>query len=110
MDKFDNKAKPFKVINFRAHASRIMNVISSIVDSLDKDPELVAIKKIIAECELKYNASFGMNYLTVIKYILEISVGKTHSKRQISKKAFVELREVLVDVLSEVCRLDDEGN
>lgn len=34
---------------WRAHASKIMNVFSSVVDALDKDPELVAIKKIVAE-------------------------------------------------------------
>lgn len=33
----------------RAHASKIMNVISSCVDSLDKDPDLSAIKKMVAE-------------------------------------------------------------
>lgn len=30
-----------------------MNVFSSVVDALDKDPELVAIKKIVAEGECR---------------------------------------------------------
>jgi len=34
---------------FRAHASRIFNVFSSVIDALDKDPELITIKKIVAE-------------------------------------------------------------
>lgn len=36
-------------------------------------------------------------------------MGKNHKRRGISKKAFVELREVLMEVLSNVCHLDDEG-
>ena len=34
---------------FRAHASRIFNVFSSVIDALDKDPEFIAIKKIVAD-------------------------------------------------------------
>lgn len=36
---------------FRAHASRIFNVFSSVIDALDKDPEMHAIQKIVAESE-----------------------------------------------------------
>lgn len=36
-------------------------------------------------------------------------MGKNHKRRGISKRAFNELREILVKVLSEVCHLDDEG-
>jgi hypothetical protein len=36
-------------------------------------------------------------------------MGKSHRRRGIPKKAFVELREVLVDVLVKVCHLDEEG-
>lgn len=36
-------------------------------------------------------------------------MGKNHKRRGISKKAFVELREVLLEVLLQVCHLDDEG-
>ncbi|CAO1370909.1 unnamed protein product [Diamesa serratosioi] len=70
---------------FRTHASRIMNVFSSVIDALDKDPELKGIKRIVAE------------------------VGRSHARRRISKKAFNELREVLVEVLSDVCQLDADG-
>lgn len=34
---------------FRAHASRIFNVLSSVVDALDRDQDLRGIKKIVAE-------------------------------------------------------------
>lgn len=43
----------------------------------------------------------------IVKLLSEM--GKTHKRRGISKKAFVELREVLLEVLSQVCHLDDEG-
>lgn len=43
----------------------------------------------------------------IIKVLNEM--GKSHKRRGISKKAFVELREVLIEVLSIVCHLDDEG-
>lgn len=36
-------------------------------------------------------------------------VGKSHIKRKISKKSCNDLRSVVVDVLSDVCKLDDEG-
>lgn len=36
-------------------------------------------------------------------------VGKSHIKRKISKKSYNDLRSVVVDVLSDVCKLDDEG-
>lgn len=37
---------------FRAHASRIYNVFSSVIDSLDKDPEMKGIQKIVADGRL----------------------------------------------------------
>lgn len=43
----------------------------------------------------------------IIKVLNEM--GKNHKRRGISKKAFVELREIIVEVLSQVCHLDDEG-
>lgn len=36
-------------------------------------------------------------------------MGRSHRRRGIPKKAFVELREVILNVLSEVCHLDEEG-
>jgi len=70
---------------FRAHASRIFNAFSSVIDALDKDVELKGIKRIIAE------------------------TGKFHAKKKVTKKSQVELRGVLVEILSDVCKLDDEG-
>lgn len=43
----------------------------------------------------------------IIKLLNEM--GKSHKRRGISKKAFVELRTILVEVLSHVCHLDEEG-
>ncbi|CAG9797081.1 unnamed protein product [Chironomus riparius] len=70
---------------FRAHASRIFNVFSSVIDALDKDPEFIAIKKIVAD------------------------VGRSHAKRQIKKRSYVELRIVILDSLTDMCKLDDDG-
>lgn len=36
-------------------------------------------------------------------------VGKSHIRRKISKKTYNDLRGVIVDVLSDVCKLNDEG-
>ena len=36
-------------------------------------------------------------------------MGNNHRRRGIPKKAFTEIRGVLLDVLTEICRLDDEG-
>jgi hypothetical protein len=36
-------------------------------------------------------------------------MGKSHRRRGIPKKAFVELREVLIELLTKVCHLDEEG-
>lgn len=35
--------------------------------------------------------------------------GKFHAKKKVTKKSQVELRGVLVEILSDVCKLDDEG-
>ena len=37
-------------------------------------------------------------------------VGRSHAKKQIKKRAYVELRIVIVEVLSDMCKLDDDGN
>lgn len=44
---------------FRAHASKIFNVFSCVIDALDKDPDLKGIKKIIAEGVRKFMISFS---------------------------------------------------
>lgn len=36
-------------------------------------------------------------------------MGKNHRRRGIPKKAFVEIRAIIVETLSELCKLDDEG-
>lgn len=43
----------------------------------------------------------------IVKVLNEM--GKSHRRRGIPKKAFAELREVLMDVLMKVCHLDEEG-
>jgi len=40
---------------------------------------------------------------------LVTETGKYHRRRGISKRNFVELRGVIIEILSTVCRLDDEG-
>lgn len=37
-------------------------------------------------------------------------VGKFHAKRKITKKSHNEVRSVVVEILTEACKLDDEGN
>lgn len=37
------------------------------------------------------------------------TVGISHAKRNVSKKAYDDLRIVLVEILSDVCSLDDNG-
>ncbi|KAG5674760.1 hypothetical protein PVAND_004710 [Polypedilum vanderplanki] len=70
---------------FRAHASRIFNVFSNVIDALDKDPDMKGIKNIVAE------------------------VGRSHAKRQIKKRSYVELRIVILESIAEMCKLDDDG-
>lgn len=36
-------------------------------------------------------------------------MGKNHRRRGIPKKAFVELRVIILEVLSQVCHLNDDG-
>lgn len=36
-------------------------------------------------------------------------MGKNHRRRGIPKKAFVELRVIIIEVLASLCHLDDEG-
>jgi hypothetical protein len=43
----------------------------------------------------------------IIKQLNEMA--KSHKRRGIAKKPFVELREIIIEVLSSVCHLDDEG-
>ena len=43
----------------------------------------------------------------IIKMLNEM--GKNHNRRRITKRSFNELRGIIVEVLSQVCHLDDEG-
>lgn len=43
----------------------------------------------------------------IVKTLNEM--GKSHRRRGIPKKAFTELREIIMEVLTQVCHLDDEG-
>lgn len=36
-------------------------------------------------------------------------IGESHAKRRIPRSAFLELREVVVEILSAVCKLDNDG-
>lgn len=44
---------------FRAHASRIFNVFCSVIDALDKDPDMYATKKIVAEGKVLRKKKLG---------------------------------------------------
>lgn len=43
----------------------------------------------------------------IVKLLNEM--GKNHRRRGIPKKAFVEIRQTILELLSEICKLDDEG-
>lgn len=36
-------------------------------------------------------------------------MGNNHRRRGIPKKAFVEIRGIILDILADLCKLDDEG-
>lgn len=49
-------------------------------------------------------------FFEISYYIFKcILVGRSHAKRKITKKSYVELREVLTDILVSVCKLNDDG-
>ncbi|CRK86241.1 CLUMA_CG000428, isoform A [Clunio marinus] len=54
---------------FRAHASKIMNVLSSIIDALDKDPALVGIKKIAGDGREAWEKLLNILYHVVFECI-----------------------------------------
>ncbi|CRK86240.1 CLUMA_CG000352, isoform A [Clunio marinus] len=70
---------------FRSHANKIMNVFGISVDCLDKQGGIDEIIRLLND------------------------MGRSHKRRGIPKRAFVELREIIIEVLSQVCHLDDEG-
>jgi hypothetical protein len=50
------------------------------------------------------------NHLQKYKNLILFPVGRSHRNRQIKKRAYVELRIVILEVLSDMCGLDDDGN
>ncbi|KAL7015517.1 hypothetical protein ACKWTF_016498 [Chironomus riparius] len=70
---------------FRSHASKIMDVFATAINALGTENGLPAIVSLVTE------------------------TGKYHRRRGISKRNFVELRGVIIEILTAVCRLDDEG-
>ncbi|KAG5674761.1 hypothetical protein PVAND_004711 [Polypedilum vanderplanki] len=70
---------------FSPNACRIMNVFNNVIDSIENDPEMNGVKKIVFE------------------------VGKTHAKRNIKKRAYIELGIVILEVLTDICKLDNDG-
>lgn len=87
LEKFPFKDTPVEELNksprFRAHAGRIIRVFDESIQTLGHD-----------NCVDKLQEIWG-----------EIAV--THFKRQISRQSYNELRGVILEVLSEVCKLDD---
>lgn len=92
-------------VQFRAHSARILNVFSSVIDGLDKDTEdFAGIKQFVADGEFdSYFTAFYCNFLFCCL------VGKFHAKRNVTKKAHNEVRIVLVEILSDVCKLTETG-
>uniref|UniRef100_A0A336LW33 CSON006171 protein n=1 Tax=Culicoides sonorensis TaxID=179676 RepID=A0A336LW33_CULSO len=91
----DNQQKFYKFKNvplkdlkgtpaFRAHASRVMNTFNATVDCLSCPGGWEEIPNIWRE------------------------IGESHNKRKISKKSFMELRDVVVSILIAVCKLNQE--
>lgn len=57
---------------------------------------------------LKVNSIILMESIVQLRFY-HISVGVFHAKKKVTKKAYNELRVVLVEILSDVCKLDDNG-
>lgn len=90
---------------FRAHAAKIFNIFTTVIDALDKDDkEMKGIKRILVEGEFEVPATFPLSTCFHL-----FPVGKTHAKRRISKQAQNDLRSVVVQIVSDVCKIDDEG-
>lgn len=64
------------------------------------------IKRVIADGKISQKLFIQVNTATTRFPSL---VGVSHAKRKISKKAHNDLRLVLVDILSDVCSLDNSG-
>jgi hypothetical protein len=45
----------------------------------------------------------------LLQLFVVFAVGKFHAKKKVSKKSQVDLRGVLVEILTDVCKLDEAG-
>nr|BAO18440.1 globin [Polypedilum nubifer] len=70
---------------FRSHASKIMGLFGAAVDALGQQNGTETILNLFNE------------------------MGKNHRRRGIPKRAFIEIRAIIVQTVSELCKLDDEG-
>ncbi|XP_059608041.1 globin CTT-I/CTT-IA-like [Phlebotomus argentipes] len=69
---------------FRSHAGRIVEVFQHTIDAFDTPNAMTAIVDIWSD------------------------IARTHSSRMIKKQSYDELKEVLLEVLTEMCKLDLE--
>ncbi|XP_070508519.1 globin CTT-IIIA-like [Chironomus tepperi] len=70
---------------FRSHANKIMGILGVCIDCLGKPGGADEIVRVLNE------------------------MGKNHRRRGIPKKAFMEIRGIILDTLRDLCKLDDEG-
>nr|BAO18441.1 globin [Polypedilum nubifer] len=69
---------------FRSHAQKIMKIFATAIDALGTENGLQVILGVVTE------------------------IGKYHRRRGIEKKHFNQLRSVILDILGQVCKLNDE--
>lgn len=69
---------------FRAHALRVVTVFQKAIDSFDSGDVVENLKK------------------------LWEPIGKSHTRRRIPKESFNELQDVILEVMTAVCSLDQE--
>jgi hypothetical protein len=85
-------------------------VLDNVIDALDKDPGLKGIKQLIVEGKtFALRVVIAFPSLTDFLFPFLVVVGKFHRQKRVSKKSQLDLRGVLLDVLSDVCKLNDEG-
>jgi hypothetical protein len=71
---------------FRAHASRIFNVFSSVIDALDKDPDLKAIKRIIAEGKWVTKTTFSQQLLIAMFFLFLLQLANLTQRGELAKR------------------------
>ncbi|KAG5668876.1 hypothetical protein PVAND_016796 [Polypedilum vanderplanki] len=70
---------------FRSHASKIMGLFAQAIEALGQEKGTETIINLFNE------------------------MGKNHRRRGIPKRAFIEIRTIILQVVTELCKLDDEG-